>query len=124
MTTLTRQVSQSSDNAVESGTGVMTLGGSSSTITIPSQWVGHRFQNITIPRGARITSAYTSVYISGIAAQNPDFDIYGQYTDDAPTFTTASSDISSRLRTTNKRTWTAASLGTGFKNSPDLTPVI
>lgn len=124
MTTLTLQVSQSTDDGFESAAGVMDLGSTASTVNLSGQWLAHRFQNVTIPKEAIIISATLSVYIDSLGQQDPAFNIYAEAVDDATTLTTAANNISGRSRTTATVNWTATSLGTGFKPSPNLATVI
>ncbi|HMT06866.1 MAG TPA: SdrD B-like domain-containing protein [Pyrinomonadaceae bacterium] len=61
--------------------------------------VGVRFNNITIPQGATITSAYiqfTANNSGTVSAGNPTYTIQGQNVDNAATFATTANNISGR----------------------------
>ncbi|MFC1697127.1 LamG-like jellyroll fold domain-containing protein, partial [Nanoarchaeota archaeon] len=100
------QVSQSSDDAEEYFTGGMTLTGSS--LDMPSgsvlQHVGLRFQNINIPQGATIVSAYVD-FEGRDSLGNVSLNFYGESNDDASTFTTSTNDITNRTMTSASVTW-------------------
>ncbi|MHC4499151.1 MAG: DUF2341 domain-containing protein, partial [Planctomycetota bacterium] len=70
-----------------------------------SQWIGMRFQNITIPPGATITNAYVQFTTDVVRTPTTNLTVYGQDIDDAPAITGDPYNISSRVGT------------------PDITPV-
>ena len=114
-TTLTRAVATGSDDAEEyvpGGTG--TVGAMDITSTdleimfdgTKKQIIGVRFDNITIPQGATIDSAFIQFSTKG--DKDPvlgDAVIRGQAADAAATFTTTSFDITSRPKTTDSVVW-------------------
>jgi len=59
----------------------------------PSWWVGVRFQNVTIPQGAEIVSAYLRFQAARDDSGASSFTIYGQDHDDAPAFSSSNNDI-------------------------------
>ena len=101
---ISRQVSQSSDDARENVFGgAMNL---TSILTV-NQFVfsAARFQNITIPMGEVILSAEV-VFTANIADSKViAWDITGEDIADAPTFTTTALDISSRTQTSASVSW-------------------
>lgn len=88
---------------------------------------GMRFQNLTIPQGARIDSAF--IVVSSHEAKTPEdvanLTIYGEATDDAQTFTDDAL-ITDRPSTLATVEWTVAEewgLYT-FHRTADLTPIV
>jgi hypothetical protein len=70
------------------------------------QIVGVRFTGIDIPQGADIVAAYIQFQVDEVSTGPVTLTIYGEDSDDAATFTTASRDISSRPTTTASVVWT------------------
>lgn len=122
MTTLNLQVGASTDDADESTGGTVDLTDTNIKINAAGEWVGFRFQNVTVPNGATINSA--TLQVSVIDDDDPDVIIYGEDIDDAPTFSSSSNDISSRTPTTASVTWDASAIGTGFQSAPDIATII
>jgi hypothetical protein len=73
-----------------------------------SQVVGIRFQNLTIPTGAVITSAYVQFTTDETTSTPTQLTIAGQASDNAPTFATTAANISGRPRTTATVAWSPA----------------
>ncbi len=69
------------------------------------QEVGYRFQNVTVPNSASITSAYIQFSVDDTDSGPVSLTIYGQDIDDAPTFTTTNSDITNRTARTVSVLW-------------------
>ncbi len=69
------------------------------------QYVGMRFPNLVIPQGATITSAEIEFEVDEIDSGTTNVVVYGQNADNAATFTTANSNISSRPSTTATVAW-------------------
>ncbi len=90
------------------------------------QAVGLRFQNITIPQGEVIRSAFIEFTASQVATDTTSLTIYGEDIDDSPTFTTTPTNVSGRTITTASVAWNSIpSWDTGNKyQSADLTPII
>jgi type IV pilus assembly protein PilY1 len=122
-------VNKSSDDA-EEWTGAVGLSytdvyiGVSGTTSITD---GLRFQNINIPYGATITSAYIQFKAYGALNNNgaASFTIAGEASDNAATYTTANSNISGRSYTTATAAWSPADWtdGTAY-NTADLTAIV
>ncbi len=70
-----------------------------------SQFVGIRFQNITIPIGATITNAYIQFTADGTDSDAVSIDIAGEATNNSVTFTETDGDISTRTTTTSTVNW-------------------
>jgi len=123
MTSFSRNVAASSDDAIEIA-GSMTLNGATITLNANDRWGGLFFDDITIGQGDTINTASITFPVSGGANDDPHFDIYAETTDDASTFTSSSNNISGRSRTTAKTTWNATGVGAGAVASPDIAAVI
>jgi hypothetical protein len=127
-TTLRIPIVAASDDAEEIADGRMELHGGlldfSAKRGVP-QTVGLRFQNLAIPRGARITSAHLEVR-AGLAHSNPvTLQVRAQAADNAPTFTSARHNISSRPTTAAVATWRPLAWTQGrWGRSSDLREVI
>jgi len=104
------RVSTSSDDAEEDPSGSVNLGSSDLELVREAdlQTVGIRFQNIPLPQGATVTNAYVQFTVDEATTEATSLTIAGQADDDAPTFTEASSDVSSRQRTQASVSWSPA----------------
>ncbi len=111
--TVTVRVSQSSDDAEEDlSDNSMYLGSSDLEIDLDDwdfvgpQYVGMRFQNITVPVGATITSAKIQFHVDETHANVPvTITFTGQDIDDAPTFASSGSNLSNRTETSSSVVW-------------------
>ena len=70
-----------------------------------AQTVGMRFVDLEIPRGATIYSAYVQFQADEQDSETTTLTIHGQAIDDAPHFTSADSNISSRSTTAASAGW-------------------
>jgi hypothetical protein len=89
------------------------------------QIVGARFNGLSIPQGAVITSATIEFAPrtqggSGTGAGNPTFNIQGENVDNASAFTTAANDIGARSLTTASVSWNPS--GTWTVGTPVQSP--
>ena len=106
---VTSQVMSSTDDAEEVvSSGSMNI--SSSDLELgadagTNQWVGMRFNNISIPRGASILNAYVEFEVDETGSDPTSVTIQGQAVDNAPTFTNSTGNISGRVRTTAQVPW-------------------
>ncbi|HEX6812623.1 MAG TPA: hypothetical protein VF384_13435 [Planctomycetota bacterium] len=106
-TILERAVAASSDDA-EEGTTAVNRTSSDLEMVVDgsvSQVVGVRFQNLTIPAGAVITSAYVQFTTDTTKSTATQLTIAGQASDSAAEFRTTASSISTRPRTTATVAW-------------------
>lgn len=102
-TTIAVRVSSNNDDAEQSGSSVST---GSSTLNIDSsQYIGMRFQGITIPQGAAITNAFITFTASGSDNNSENITIWGDDVDDAVAYSSSSNNISSRADTSASVTW-------------------
>ena len=76
------------------------------------QTVGLRFTRIDIPQGAIITSAYIQFQTEEVKTGTASLQIRGEDSDDAAAFTSASFNVSSRLKTDASVDWTPDPWGT------------
>jgi hypothetical protein len=92
----------------------------------PVRTIGIRFQNITIPQGATITNAYLEFTASEAKSGTTSLTFEGQASDNAPTFTTATNDITSRPKSSASVTWSSVpswSTGVAYQ-TPNLSAII
>jgi penicillin V acylase-like amidase (Ntn superfamily) len=77
-----------------------------------SQWGAHIINNVTIPQGATITSAYVEPYYTSGALDDPNLSLYLENVDSPAALTTTTGDVSGRSLTTGVA-WVASAVGTG-----------
>ncbi len=85
---------------------------------------GMRFQNLNIPQGATIASAYIQFEAKGSYSNTCNLDIYAQDIDDAPAFVDAYYNITNRTATTASVSWAPPSWTDGDRGSAQKTPNI
>ena len=73
--------------------------------------IGVRFRNVTIPQGATIDKAYIEFVVANSTSTATSLTIYGQDYDNAPTFATSTSNVSSRTKTSAYVKWTPPDWG-------------
>ena len=109
-------VAASSDDAEESSSGGVALTSSDLEFVTDgstTQTVGMRFAGVGIPAGARITRAYIQFVADESQSEATALTIKAQAVDSAPTFTTASFNVSSRQRTSAGASWSPAAWTAG-----------
>jgi hypothetical protein len=74
-----------------------------------NQTVGLRFAGLAIPTGATITRAYVQFTVDEATTEATDLTLAGQAIDSAPTFTSASGNVSGRARTAATVAWSPPS---------------
>jgi len=92
-----------------------------------NQQVGIRFQNMTIPQGASITSSYIEFTAETPRSGTTNLTFYGQAIDNAPTFTLTAGNITSRTKTSASVAWNSVpawNTDGEKKQTPDLSTVI
>ena len=128
--TIKTGIRQSADDAEESvTTGAIDLtGGVLDLIKSGSvnQVVGLRFQNLDIPQGATITSAFIKVKSASKLSSTASLTIKGESNDNAAAITSSSHNISSRPDTASSVTWSSIAgwKSNVFYTTPDLTPIV
>jgi type IV pilus assembly protein PilY1 len=86
---------------------------------------GLRFQNVNIPQGATITSAYIQFIAYDNNSGTANFSIQAEYSDNPDTYTTATSNVSTRSYLTPSVSWSPADWTDGSTyNSQDLTTLV
>lgn len=123
MTTLTRQISQSSDDGYQAGI-VVDITSANLTTLSASYWMAFRFQNIAIPQGRQIVSAYLTFEVESTAHDDIALNIYAEAINNSPTLTTTPLDINTRTATNRTVLYSLGSAGAGQKTTPNLAPAI
>jgi len=126
-----RRVAQGSDDAEEASSGSVSLSSSDLELVTDGstkQTVGMRFANLGIPAGATITSAYVQFTADESQSEATSLDLRANASDNAPTYSTASQNVSSRPRTNASvpwapGPWTAGQAGLD-QRTPDLSRVV
>jgi len=129
--TINVRVSTGSDDAEERlSTGAVNIADSDDLDMVdgatPVFTVGIRFQNITIPQGATITNAYVEFTATETKSGTTSLTFEGQASDNAPTFTTATNNITSRPKTSASVTWSNVptwNIGVAYQ-APNLSAII
>ena len=105
--TLDVRVASSADDAEESATRSVSLTSSDLELVADgsNQTVGMRFNGITIQKGTTINNAWIQFQTDQASNVQTTLTIRGQAADNAPTFTTATANLSSRPRTTAAVGW-------------------
>lgn len=98
-----------------------------STLNIPqagttSQTIGIRFDNLAVPVGATLTEAWIQFAASGSNSAAASVQVRGIAADDTPTFTTSSTTVSSRPRTTAQVAWSPPAWTAGQRGAAQRTP--
>ena len=101
-------IAAGSDDAEESSTGTMNLASTDLDLTfdLTQQKVGMRFSSVAVPQGVTVTSAYIQFTTDEASSDPTSLTLYGQAIDNAPTFTGANNNISSRALTAAAAQWT------------------
>lgn len=121
-------IAQGSDDAYEIASSVnissTSLKMSEGTASVIS---GLRYQNLNIPRGAMITSAFIRFTSSTFNTGATDLTFKGERVADSSTFTLSSNDLSSRTKTTSSVLWSTDNdwpISNETVSSPDLSSII
>jgi tartrate-resistant acid phosphatase type 5 len=128
---ITSQVISSADDAEEDiNTGSVSLTSSDLELGADAgvnQWVGMRFNNISIPSGAFILNAYVEFEVDETGSDPTSILIQGQASDNAPAFANTTANISSRSRTAAQVAWNSIPAWSALDakwQTPDLSPII
>ncbi len=138
-TPLNVRVSSSSDDAEEQGSNGSSPGSmdlTSSDLELVNdgadgdQWVGMRFNNITVPAGSYIANAYIQFTVDETGGANGSITLHAEATDNSTSFGSTSFDISSRLRTndsivwSNIPAWNTVGAATPDQQTPNLASIV
>jgi peptidoglycan/xylan/chitin deacetylase (PgdA/CDA1 family) len=85
---------------------------------------GFRFQNITIPKGAKIISANISYGVSSGGGTGASTVIYGEAADNSATFSKTNNNITLRTKTTNKVSYNNPPKASTRTYTPDLKNIV
>ncbi len=133
---LTRQISAGSDDVEERIYGSVVTNSDDLELVYDNystgnQVIGLRFNDITIPAQATVTSAYIQFTVAETTYGTTRLRVYGQKTDHALPFTTAKKNVSRRPRTSASVPWAPAPLGgsavgsrTEAQRTADLSPIL
>ena len=89
-----------------------------------------RFNGLNIPQGATITGAYIQFTVDETVNNDPcSLNIYGQASDNAPTFSSSNGDITNRERTSaavnwQPPNWTSVGQSGAAQQTPDISSII
>ncbi|MCG8584064.1 MAG: hypothetical protein MI757_05070 [Pirellulales bacterium] len=120
-TTLEVRVEANNDDAEESDGGGMSLNNDKLELG-QMKWVGFRFNNVTIPQGATISTAYVDMRADDSNTESTDLTIFGEDADDAAAIGSGNNNLSNRTRTTASVTWN--NVANWNKNTHYQTPEI
>lgn len=124
------RVNGSNNDGEESSTGNMSLSSTDLELVTDgsrgAQKVGMRFQGLNVPKSAQITTARLVFTVDETSSATTSLVIRGQNTDDAPAFTTAANNISSRSLTTASVAWSPSAWGTvgQTQQSPNVSAIV
>ncbi|MFH1532365.1 MAG: polysaccharide deacetylase family protein [Pseudomonadota bacterium] len=108
------RVASGTDDAEEAAAGSVYLDSSDLELVYDAyngpgnQVLGLRFTGVDVPYGAVITAAWVDFTVDEASSEATNLAFYGQDADDAPAFTTAGFNVSSRPLTTALATWSPA----------------
>ena len=123
MTTFSASVAASADDAQESNS-TNTINGTTINANSATQISAVRFQNVTVPPGSTITTAYLTINLPNAVYDDPDVTIRGNGEANPAAFTTATDHLTNRTKTSASVNWTAANIGTGSQNTPELKTLV
>jgi fibronectin type 3 domain-containing protein len=118
-------VRQGADDAEEASSGAVDLSSSDLELVTDgsAQTVGMRFPGVAVPAGATISNAYVQFQVDETPSAATSLTVAGQAGDNAPGFTTAASNVSSRPRTSAAVSWVPATWPTvGARGADQRTP--
>lgn len=119
---ISKRISHSYDDAEEDD-GDMSR--TSSDLDMGEEWIGLRFQGLTIPQGATITNAYIQFTADASDNGSTSLRIYGEDEDDADQFSSSDDDITDRTRTSAYKNWTPTSwTSNSTYNSEDIKTIV
>lgn len=133
VTEVSAWVRANSDDAEQnSSTGAMSLSSTDLELIADGttqQQVGIRFKNVNVPAGANITTAYIQFATDETGSGAVSLNIYGQDHGNPPTFTTATNNISSRIKTNATVAWSPAAWPTlteagSAQRTPNLSTIV
>lgn len=130
MTVLNLGIIASADDAYQTPAGTVDINDAfTDVIDATTEYIGWRFQNVTIPQGATINSAILSLMPTGSTVDEPEHTFFGEDVDNAALFVAGAGTftISSRAMTAASVLWSNANLGADgatYFNVPDIAALI
>ncbi len=123
-TTLDISISTNSDDAEEDSGADVKLNNSKIELG-QMPWAGFRFQNVTIPQGATITTAYVQFRAESSSTENTDLTVFGDDTDNSVTFSN-SNKLSTRTKTSASASWQNVANWSGGNTyqTPELNTIV
>lgn len=92
--------------------------------TVPQSAVGLRFNGINIPRGATVLDAFVQFQANESSSEATTLSIHGQAIGNAPTFTSAKFNITSRTLTNTSVSWTPPAWVKAERGPAERTPAL
>lgn len=123
MTVFNASVTASADDAQESS-GTVVIDGTNLNANAATQLSAVRFQNVTIPPGSTINSAYITINITSTSFDDPAVTIRGNGEANPAAFNTTASHLTDRFKTSASVAWTDTGLGAGAENTPSLVSLV
>jgi hypothetical protein len=121
-TTLTP--SASNHDALEDGTGTMTLDGAAIILSAGTRWAGLWVDGSAISQGSTINSATLRYKASSTSYDDPNIIWYGNDVDTASVFTTGAGNISTRTLTTASVADKSTGIGADDYRDIDVTDIV
>src|SRR3989344_2557100 len=131
--TVSSRVSSSTDDAEEViGSGAIDLTSSDLELGAEGggsklQSVGMRFNNVSVPQGATVVSAYIEFEVDEIDSISTNLTIWGEASDNASIFSSQTFNVTSRTKTSSTVPWNnleSWSVVSEKKYTPDLSNII
>jgi hypothetical protein len=125
---ITVAISASADDAEQSASGAVNITSTDLELVnddvggAGDQIIGLRFADVSIPRGAIITSATIQFAADEAQSEPTSLEIFAEASDDAAIFQTIANNISSRARTPFSVPWSVAAWNVGESNTTQRTP--
>ena len=131
-TTVERRIAASSDDAEQRASGGVDLTSSDLELTTDGtnqQVVGLRFTALAIPAGATITNAYVQFQVDEVSTGASSLTIRAEDTDNAPTYTTTSLNVTGRPKTGasvawSPSDWPTVNVATTAQRTPSLNTLV
>lgn len=124
MASLTSQVSTGGHDAAQAS-GTVDVSGGALNANGVNRYIGLNFGGLGAIKGNIITAASLDLYFTSASYDDPDVGISGRITEYTGSWSGTTNEISDFLGTPPVTVnWTATTLGTGWKTSPDLTTVL
>lgn len=130
-TEIESRVAASADDAEENAAGSVSIVGSDLELGWDgaAQTLGMRFPGLAVPQGAFVTSAWIQFETDEVTTAAVLLTFRAQAADDAPSFTTADDDLTSRPREAASATWTpppwsTVGLAGPDQRTPDLSALV